>query len=117
MDTNNLHGARTDDDIRRDTRGGKEARERLEDTGARPDLNPDPDGDGFSVDDARSRSALARLIDPSVFPARPGQLRAAAEAHFANGAVLAAIDSLPDRVFGNVQEVWKALGGPSEHRR
>lgn len=117
MDTNNLHGARTDDEIQRDTRGGKDARERLEDTGARPDLNPDPDGDGFDVNDARNRSDLARMLDPSIFPARPGELRAAAEGHYANGAVLAAIDSLPDELFENVQQVWEAMGGTGEHRR
>lgn len=117
MDTNNLHGARTDDDIQKDTRGGKDARERLEDTGARPDLDGDPDGDGFDVRDARNRSDLARVLDPSVFPARPAELRGAAERHFANGAVLAAIDALPDNIYDNLQQVWEAMGGPGEQRR
>ena len=69
---------------------------------------------GMSFDDVNARADLARYLEPSVFPARPGALVASARARFAPDVTVRQLESLPDSTYDTVQEVWVALGGPVE---
>jgi hypothetical protein len=106
METSNSAGPRLDEDLKRETRGGLDARDpgadrehteevlRLEVPGAAPD--------------AVERSDMARFLAPSVFPARPKQLLEVAQRNFAPEWVTTRLAQLPDRPFDTVQEVWEA---------
>ena len=69
---------------------------------------------GMTLDDVNARAELARHLDHSVFPARPGELTANARRHFAPDDVVAQLDRLPDVIYETIQDVWKALGGRVE---
>jgi hypothetical protein len=119
------HGARLDDALSSETealeRGGPETG-RIEDhrlteapgTG-RP--SPDPEDAGESGGDlgplgVRSRSELARHLEPSVFPAGRDELLASVRDRAGAEEVAAVLQRLPEGSrFENVQEVWEALGG------
>jgi hypothetical protein len=116
METSDKHGARVDDELQKDTRGGEDAREHLRADDTRPDVVQQQDG-VLDDADAERRSALARAIEPSTFPARPSELEASAAASFADDGIIRALQSLPDRVYENVGDVWSTLGGPVEEKR
>ena len=116
METSDKHSARVDDDLQKDTRAGEDARDRLRADDHRPDVVQSQDG-VLDDADAERRSALARAIDPSLFPARPAAIEASAAANFADDGIVRALQALPDRVYENVQDVWATLGGPVEERR
>jgi hypothetical protein len=100
--------AHSRDDLRDQTTDG------LPNPAERPDI-PDSTGVGIGQHDVDQRAELARAIPPHIFPARRDALVAAAEREFVPGVLLGALRSLPtDREFQNVQEIWVALGGPTE---
>jgi hypothetical protein len=105
METSDKHSPRLSDDLTKDTRAGhQELRE----------LAPDV---ALTDNDAEARSELARHLEPSAFPARTEQLIDVAKENFATDAVIDLLETLPDRVYDNVQEVWETLGGEVEPRR
>jgi hypothetical protein len=116
MEMSDKHGARLDDDLQKDTRGGEDAREPLRADDARPDVVQQQDG-VLDDADAERRSELARAIEPGIFPARPAELEASAAGNFASDGIIRALQALPDRVYENVQDVWSTLGGPVEEKR
>ncbi len=116
MDMSDKHSARLDDDLRKDTRGGEDAREHLRADDIRPDIVQSQPG-VLDDADAAKRSELARMIEPSVFPARPTQLEESAAGNFASDSIIRALQALPDRVYDNVQDVWSTLGGAVEEKR
>ena len=121
MDLSNKHGSRLDEDLKRDTRGGEQARvpdATVDDEPprARRDDVPEPVGDVVYEPEVDERSELARFVEPSVFPASRDDLLESAAGSFAPDRVMSRLRALPDRRFGTVQEVWSALGGPAEHR-
>jgi hypothetical protein len=116
MEMSDKHGARLDDDLQKDTRGGEDARERLRADDARPDVVQQQEG-VLDDADAERRSELARAIEPGIFPARPAELEASAAGNFASDGIIRALQALPDRVYENVQDVWSTLGGPVEEKR
>jgi hypothetical protein len=109
------HGFRLDDDLKKDTRGGEEARELLRQEDHRLEV-PEPPGFPDEVD-AERRSQLAASLEPHLFPARPEALLATAVERHAEEWVIEALRSVPDREYDNVQDVWRALGGPVEEKR
>lgn len=116
METSDKHSARVDDELQKDTRAGADVREQQRADDSRPDIVQTQEG-VLDVADAERRSALARAIEPGVFPARPATLEASAAANFADDGIIRALQSLPDRVYDNVQDVWTTLGGPVEEKR
>lgn len=77
----------------------------------------DHESTGLPVGMADTRAELARHLIPSVFPATPDDLLAAAEASFAADELVRWLRTLPPRQrFDNVQAVWVALGGDAETR-
>jgi hypothetical protein len=62
-----------------------------------------------------ARSELARHLQPSAFPGQREELVEAARRLHAPDGIVAALQRLPgERRFQNLQEVWRALGGPEE---
>ena len=116
MEMSDKHSARMDEDLQKDTRGGQDAREQLRADDSRPDVVQAQEG-VLDDADAERRSALARAIEPGVFPARPAELEASAAGNFAADGIIRALQALPDRVYENVQDVWSTLGGPVEEKR
>lgn len=77
---------------------------------------PAPDAH-VSVDDIELRSLLAISLRPSAFPGNRERLLAVAEEEHAEERVIGWLETLPDDVeFGNVEQVWEALGGEYERR-
>lgn len=119
------HGARLDDQLAESLepmeRGGpetgraEESREPEPPGTGRPPVDPaaaGEDGERLSPAGIRSRSELARHLDPSTFPANRGDLLASVADRPGAEEVAAVLRRLPDdRAFENVQEVWEALGG------
>jgi hypothetical protein len=116
MEMSDKHGARVDDELQKDTRGGEDAREQLRADDSRPDVVQEHEG-VLDDQDAERRSELARSIEPSVFPARPAELEASAAGKFASEGIIRALQALPDRVYENIQDVWSTMGGPVEEKR
>jgi hypothetical protein len=116
MQTSDKHGPRLADDLNKDTRAGHEEFREMEPEVHRVDLIEDEDGVIDELE-AEQRAELARYLRPSLFPARPAELLAAAEEAFAPDEVLARLRALPDRQYATVQEVWAATGGDVESRR
>lgn len=116
METSDKHGPRVADDLNKDTRAGHEELRELENDAVRLDVRQEQEG---VMDDAEAaaRSELARFLQPSLFPARPAELLASAEEAFAGDEVLAVLRVLPDQVYDNVQQVWRAAGGEVEVKR
>jgi hypothetical protein len=113
METSDKHGPRLAEDLNKDTRAGHEEFRELEPDVHRLDLIEEQDGVIDELE-AEQRAELARYIRPSLFPARPDALIAAAEEAFAPDEVLDRLRALPDAVYFNVQGVWAALGGDVE---
>ena len=116
METSDKHGFRMADDLEKDTRAGHEDLREVEPDVTRIDLTQEQEG-VLDDRDAAARSEFARFLQPSVFPARPAQLLASAEESFATDEVLALLRNVPDGVYENVQQVWKAVGGEVETKR
>jgi len=116
MEQTSKHSARMDEDMQKDTRGGAEAREALHADDDRPDVVQAQQG-VMDDHDAARRAELARSIEPHVFPARPAQLLESAQGQFAADWVLDALSKAPDQTYDNLQELWRALGGPVEEKR
>ena len=72
---------------------------------------------GLSYGAARDRSELARHLRPSIFPATRGAIVECARDEHAEEEWLNRLQQLPDREYGNVNEVWGALGGQAEEPR
>jgi Protein of unknown function (DUF2795) len=121
------HAQRLDDAMAADTRSmtqgapieSRNGEERLQEGGESAEAVARPDGP-YRVgdpDDLEARSELARHLRPSVFPGNKEALLAVARDEHAPGAVLQALDVLPEGVnFENVEAVWEALGGRRETR-
>jgi hypothetical protein len=130
------HGPREDDALKHDTElierdGGEQRAEEWEEEQEqeqrppgefRPDRDLAPEGElvggvppGVDVRDVIGRSELARWLQPSVFPATAGELLGSATETDAPGDVWGLLETLPqDRVYQNVQDVWRTLGGGVE---
>ncbi|MFI0898907.1 DUF2795 domain-containing protein [Streptomyces sp. NPDC020983] len=66
---------------------------------------------GMTPTDVEVRSALARHLEPSAFPADRGELLTALRRHQAPDGYITLVDGLPaDRSYTNVQEVMRTLG-------
>lgn len=100
--------SRARDDKRTDSSDDEEPAERSR--AARP-LDP---VEGMRPDDVEARSDLARLLDGSIFPAPPDRIEKSARENHAPEELASALARLPDREYVNVEDVWEALGGPSE---
>lgn len=116
------HSQRLDDSMASDTRSlvqgapieARDRDERLQEGGEGPEAVGGP---GLGLDERDGRSELARHLRPSAFPGDRETLLAVARDENAPGAVLDALRVLPEgEEFGNVEAVWKALGGRTETR-
>lgn len=83
--------------------------------GARWD-DHDDQGIGVPRDVADERAELARFVASATWPATREDLLEAADSDHATDAVMEKLGRLPhgDRQYGNVQDVWRALGGEVE---
>ena len=73
-------------------------------------------GVGISQREADARAEIARAIAAAHFPARGIALVNAAEAAHAPDTIVTALRGLPrGQTFADVQAVWAALGGHTEH--
>ncbi len=71
----------------------------------------------LDLDDAETRSEIARFLDPSTFPTDREGLLENAEANNAPAAVLERLQALPGgRAYQGMPDIWAALGGTVEHR-
>ncbi|WP_131741804.1 DUF2795 domain-containing protein [Actinomadura roseirufa] len=132
-DKSDKHGARADDQIGRGTeglvRGGHpthadESRETEPYSADEPWDPAAPGGDpregsppGMTARDVEGRSDLARLLTGVRYPARPADLVGHASDAGAPDTALSALESLPDREYGNVADVAEELGYGRESRR
>lgn len=127
------HASRLDESLKSETRSivqGSPVESRAEEAREQEgpgEGEPTPDarlaGDRGSVDGSRptdeeleARADIARHLDPSVFPARTGELVASAEEHHAPEWIVGLLRGLPDDTYENTEAVWEALGGTAEHR-
>ena len=129
------HGHRLDDEMAKEvaslTHGApiesrSEEHRLLEDAGeGEPAAEPLVEGEppapapmsGISYRAARDRSELARHLRPSIFPAtREAVIECARDEH-AEEALLDRLQRMPAGEYGNVNEVWEALGGQAEEPR
>lgn len=116
METSDKNGPWMDEEMQKDTRGGEEARDHRRADDHRPHVVQENEG-VLDDADADRRSELARMLEPSLFPARPARLEESAAGNFASDGVLKALQALPDRVYENIQDVWATMGGPIEDKR
>ena len=116
------HAQRLDDALAADTRSitqgapieARDGDERLQEGGEAPEAVAGP---GAAMAERNGRSELARHLRPSAFPGDRETLLAVARDENAPGAVIDALDGLPESVeFQNVEAVWEALGGQRESR-
>ncbi len=87
------------------------------------DLDLTPDRDEIDVpgetmpEDLIERSELAVHLRPGVFPASPAALVETAREQGAPPELVDRLQRLPEAAYHTVQEVWTAMGGPTEARR
>jgi uncharacterized protein DUF2795 len=68
-------------------------------------------------DEIEARSELARWLEPHLFPADRADLADRVRERGAPDDVVDLVERLPERRrFPNVEAVWEAVGGRSEHR-
>ena len=123
MDESTKHSPRIDEQLKHEEAGDR-AEERLRHQGPTEDEHLPPEGARHELDDVvdlsgvEERSDLARFMEPSRFPATREDLLAAAQEHHAPVHVLETLTELPEdqTSYGNVQQVWEALGGTAEER-
>ncbi len=132
---NSTHGAHVDEQMKAEVKGyvqGAPASTRAEewhDPEApgedQPEVSGIPDLDagrpggappGITAAEAEWRSRLGRHLPRTIFPADASALRGAAASSHAPDDIIDLLGRLPDRKFGNVAEVWTALGGGAERR-
>jgi Protein of unknown function (DUF2795) len=129
------HGHRLDDEMAKEvaslTHGApiesrSEEGRLLEDAGegepaAEPLVDGEPSGpaatSGLSYRAARDRSELARHLRPSIFPATREAIIECARDEYAEDDWIARLQQLPEAEYGNVNEVWEAIGGHAEESR
>ena len=129
------HGHRLDDEMAKEvaslTHGApiesrSEEHRLLEDAGeGEPAVEPLIEGEppapapmsGLSYRAARDRSELARHLRPSIFPATREAIIECARDEHADEDWLDRLQRLPSAEYGNVNEVWEALGGHAEEPR
>jgi hypothetical protein len=131
----NVHGPRLDDELEREVRSlthGAPVEARVEEGRMMEDAGDgepvpqsivgelhdaeagdEPEG-GLSHGEVVARSELAIHLRPGIFPATRDDVLACAEEEHAPEALLTQLQALPARRYGNVQEVWEALGGKRE---
>ena len=127
----NQHGPRLDEELKHLTepleRAGRESHvEEFREQEAADDTEPVPDerlqggratAGSLDLDEAEARSSLAQSVSPAVFPADRDALLASAHANQATEEVAAMLERLPaGQTYENVDAVWQALGGHTEHR-
>jgi hypothetical protein len=131
----NLHSPRIDDEMEHEVESllrGAPVESRIDESRVKEDAGegepvpqslvtelPDAEagdeaGGGLSHGDVAARSELAIHLRPSIFPATRDDVLACAEEEHAPEHVVGQLRVLPDGEFGNVQEVWEALGGKRE---
>ena len=123
MDESTKHSPRIDEQLKHEEAGDR-AEERLRHQGPTEDEHLPPEGARPDLDDVvdlsgvEERSDIARFLEPSRFPGNREDLLGAAHEHHAPVHVLETLNELPDdaTVYGNVQQVWEALGGTVEER-
>ncbi|MFP5326273.1 MAG: DUF2795 domain-containing protein [Acidimicrobiia bacterium] len=123
MDESTKHSPRIDEQLKHEE-GGDRAEERLRNQGPTEDEHLPSEGARHDLDDVvdlsgvEERSDIARFLEPSRFPASREDLIDAAREHFAPVHVLETLSELPEdsTAYGNVQQVWEALGGTAEER-
>ena len=102
MEVSSKRGPRMDDDLKKPTRGGEDAKH--PESGVERELRP-PE----AIPEVEDRSELARYLEPSAFPARADALIECAERHHAPDYLLSRLRGLPDRQYENVEQVWESL--------
>ena len=102
--------------------GGNHRQADLEDELAADGLDLTPTRDEVGVPGVptaqalEGRSELAIYLLPSAFPASPLTLLDVAQSQAAPPEILERLGRLPTAMYRTVEEVWEALGGPSESR-
>ena len=102
MELSSKRGPRMDEDLKKPTRGGEDAKH--PESGLEAEPRP-PD----AVPEVEDRSELARYLDPSAFPARTDALIDCARQNHAPDYLVERLRRLPDRQFDTVEQVWEAL--------
>ena len=127
------HATRLDENLKTDTRSmvrgapveARSSEGREQEGPAEDERTPDSrlvggrvagDGSQPTDEELEARAEIARHLDPSVFPARPGELVATAEDNHAPAWIRDLLGKLPDGLYDNTEAVWEALGGTAEHR-
>jgi hypothetical protein len=126
----NLHSPRLDDEMAREvaplTHGApietRAEEDRLLEDAADDEPAPGtrieiPDGDGgpgLPIAAIRERAELARHLRPSIFPAERDAIVECASEEFAPLELIVALRDLPEGTYATTNEIWLALGGPSE---
>lgn len=115
------HGRVVDEQLKDEVEAleqGAPASARIEesrDPEAAADREPEPDA-RLTVEDAELRSTIARWIHRVGYPAGRDALVEEARRNNAPLEVIDVLRRLPDDVYGNVQQIWIALGGTPEER-
>lgn len=134
MDMSDKTGPLRDDELKEESEGmlrsGRQTRaeewHQVQPSGEdEPDVDRSPDGtltggtpEGMSADDVELRAELATYLGRDVYPAVREQLIDVAMDQHAPDRVVESVKQLPSgRQFGNVNDVWEALGGHVESRR
>ncbi|MFN2614381.1 MAG: DUF2795 domain-containing protein [Actinomycetota bacterium] len=82
-----------------------------------PIIEPDPVADGILTrEEIEMRSAIARALERSLFPARRGEILEHARGRHVPDEIVGALVKLPEGEYDNVEDVWEALGGDVESR-
>ena len=124
------HGPRMDDTLKEEAApllGGSPSEPRAQESRAKEPPGEDQPVPGEILGDERSwegqeltaagvaaRSELARHLEPSAFPASVEELVEAARRQHAPDGIVATLRLPSGRTFQDLQEVWRALGGPDE---
>lgn len=134
MDTSDKTGPLHDEQLKEESEGmlraGRQTRaeewHQTEPSGEdQPDVDRAPDGtlsggtpEGMTGDDVELRAELAAYLGRDVYPAVREQLIGVAVDQHAPDRVVERIKQLPSgREFGNVNDVWQAIGGHVESKR
>jgi hypothetical protein len=131
----NLHSPRVDDELEREVESlvrGAPVESRVDEGRAMEDAGDgepvpqsivaersdaeagDETSGALSHGELVARSELGSHLRPSIFPATRAAILACAEEEHAPADVLGQLQALPEGEYGNVQQVWEALGGARE---
>lgn len=126
MDENTKHSPRVDEELHHETRSIEQGepveahtREDLHQEDLPPDAANRPEGVGTPVGlgpaDVEDRARVASALRPSAFPATRDRLLEAGVDEQAPPDILEALRRLPAGVvYQHFEDVWEALGGPTE---